>query len=179
MEDERMKALTLWQPYASLIATSAKRIETRSWYTAYRGTLLIHASKNVQPEMKLIWGSLNNWDFCDVATSVLEDHWIADITGEKNYLLEELPAGVIVGSVELVGCEPITDIPCLYCQDGKEWEVLPGQPEYLFGDYTEGRWAWLLANPKRFNRPIPAKGMQGLWTPDLATLEAIKQEGAE
>lgn len=39
-----MKALTLWQPWASLIALGEKRYETRSWATSYRGLLAIHAS---------------------------------------------------------------------------------------------------------------------------------------
>jgi len=42
-----MKALTLWQPWASLVATGAKRIETRSCVTKYRGPLAIHAAKEV------------------------------------------------------------------------------------------------------------------------------------
>lgn len=41
-----MKALSLWQPWATLIAVGAKTFETRSWSTDYRGPLLIHASKN-------------------------------------------------------------------------------------------------------------------------------------
>lgn len=40
-----MKAISLWQPWASLIALGIKRIETRGWPTAYRGPLLIHAAK--------------------------------------------------------------------------------------------------------------------------------------
>jgi len=40
-----MKALTLTQPWASLMALQSKTIETRSWYTAYRGELVIHAAK--------------------------------------------------------------------------------------------------------------------------------------
>lgn len=39
-----MKALTLWEPWASLVAQGCKRIETRSWQTPYRGALYIHAS---------------------------------------------------------------------------------------------------------------------------------------
>ncbi len=38
-----MKALTLWQPWASLVALGVKTIETRSWSTKYRGPLAIHA----------------------------------------------------------------------------------------------------------------------------------------
>ncbi|HNY25379.1 MAG TPA: ASCH domain-containing protein [Alphaproteobacteria bacterium] len=39
-----VKALTLWQPYATAIALGLKRYETRSWATKYRGKLAIHAS---------------------------------------------------------------------------------------------------------------------------------------
>lgn len=39
-----MKALTLWQPWASAIALGHKKHETRSWSTRYRGPLLIHAA---------------------------------------------------------------------------------------------------------------------------------------
>ena len=39
-----MKALSLRQPWASLIADGRKTIETRTWRTRYRGALAIHAS---------------------------------------------------------------------------------------------------------------------------------------
>ncbi len=40
-----MKALSLTQPWASLVAFNAKHVETRSWATSYIGPLAIHASK--------------------------------------------------------------------------------------------------------------------------------------
>ena len=40
-----MKALSLTQPWASLVALGHKRIETRSWSTRYRGVIAIHASR--------------------------------------------------------------------------------------------------------------------------------------
>lgn len=40
-----MKALSIWEPWASLIACGTKRIETRSWSTEYRGPLLICAAQ--------------------------------------------------------------------------------------------------------------------------------------
>lgn len=43
------KALTLWQPWASLVALGVKTIETRSWSTAYRGPLAIHAAARRPP----------------------------------------------------------------------------------------------------------------------------------
>src|SRR6476620_4962366 len=44
-----MKALTLTQPWATLIASGAKRVETRSWGTSYRGPVAIHAAKGLGP----------------------------------------------------------------------------------------------------------------------------------
>ena len=40
-----MKVLTLTQPWASLVACGAKRIETRPWRTRYRGPVAIHAAQ--------------------------------------------------------------------------------------------------------------------------------------
>ena len=40
-----MKALSVKQPYASMIASGQKTIETRTWKTNYRGDLLICSSK--------------------------------------------------------------------------------------------------------------------------------------
>ncbi len=47
-----MKALTLTQPWASLVALGHKRVETRSWRTHYRGPLAIHAAKGFPPEAR-------------------------------------------------------------------------------------------------------------------------------
>lgn len=41
----KIKALTLWQPWASFMALGLKKNETRSWSTSYRGPLAIHAAK--------------------------------------------------------------------------------------------------------------------------------------
>jgi hypothetical protein len=41
-----VKALTIQQPYASLIADGAKFVENRTWSTSYRGLIGIHASKS-------------------------------------------------------------------------------------------------------------------------------------
>ena len=41
-----MRFLSLWQPWASLMAVGAKTIETRSWSTNYHGLVGIHAAKS-------------------------------------------------------------------------------------------------------------------------------------
>src|SRR6266567_3747703 len=43
--DAIIPALTLTQPFATLVAGGAKHLETRSWSTSYRGPLAIHAAK--------------------------------------------------------------------------------------------------------------------------------------
>jgi hypothetical protein len=47
--DGYIKAVSLWEPWASLMRTGAKTIETRSWFTSYRGPLLICAAKKKDP----------------------------------------------------------------------------------------------------------------------------------
>jgi activating signal cointegrator 1 len=49
-----MQAISVNQPWASLIIAGAKRIETRSWSTNHRGPLAIHASKKFTPAAKLL-----------------------------------------------------------------------------------------------------------------------------
>ena len=49
-----MKALTIIQPWATLIASGHKMNETRSWKTNYRGEVLIHAGKNLMLQGVLI-----------------------------------------------------------------------------------------------------------------------------
>ncbi|MEG4010499.1 ASCH domain-containing protein, partial [Microcoleus sp. Pol11C1] len=44
-QTKSIPALTLWQPWASLIQHEVKRTETRSWSTNYRGPIAIHAAK--------------------------------------------------------------------------------------------------------------------------------------
>lgn len=43
-----IKAITLWQPWASFMARGMKKNETRSWSTSYRGPLAIHSAKKLQ-----------------------------------------------------------------------------------------------------------------------------------
>ncbi len=44
---EPIKAISLWQPFAWLVARGLKRDETRHWSTDYRGPIAIHAAKRL------------------------------------------------------------------------------------------------------------------------------------
>ena len=132
-----MRGISLWQPWATLIAIGAKRHETRSWYTPYRGPLAIHAAKRCErPEMRLL----------------AQEPFRTALHGIGIYLLSQLPFGAIVALADLAECVPTTEL-----RDG-----LSSQ-EWAFGDYSPGRWAWCLRNVYRLPEPIPYRGAQGLW----------------
>lgn len=139
-----MKTITLIQPWASLIALGEKKIETRSWKTNYRGSLLIHAGKKVE------------YDLCQQQPfkDVLLKHGIGQI-----------PTGVIIAKCKLVDCAQIQFLnknSAYIDTDIKDRRIVE-KNELLFGDYTPGRFAWLLDNVEIFKEPIPAKGKLSLW----------------
>jgi len=169
-----MKALTLHQPYASLVAIGAKRIETRSRPTKYRGRILIHAGKR-EPDP----GDYGRWyvDLADVlgcavrtpghvhddvCTGWSSEWGMADEYGAGLY--DSLPLGAVVASAVLTDCVPIITQPdgdapsagFVYADpDFVQYHPDPDGPparysetERSFGDYTPGRWAWLLDDVK-------------------------------
>jgi hypothetical protein len=166
-----MKALTLTQPWATLIAIGAKHIETRSWSTSYRGPLAIHAAKGLGS----VGGKRGFYDLCysQPFLSVLEPAMTGerDIAGFKVPHIDPgyLPMGAIVATCDLVDCVPTwadwaSVEPYFTGQHGDHvWHVPPPEPERSFGDYTPGRFAWLLSNVKALPEPVPCKGALSLW----------------
>ena len=47
-----MKALTIKEPWATLIISGYKKYEFRSWKTNYRGKILIHAGKTLEKDVE-------------------------------------------------------------------------------------------------------------------------------
>ena len=47
-----MKALSLWQPWAGMVAAGLKPVDTRTWPTSYRGELAIHATVKVDQKWR-------------------------------------------------------------------------------------------------------------------------------
>ena len=60
--------------------------------------------------------------------------------------------GAVVGTVEIVDCLPVENIA-----DGLT------EQEKALGDYSPGRWVWVLKNPVMFRMPVYARGKQGWW----------------
>jgi hypothetical protein len=158
-----MKALTLHQPWASLIAVGAKRIETRSWSTRYRGRILIHAgAKSPRRMATRPEGMMGDWWVVDEdGEPMLFDHRLGHGTMVDLY---PLPLGAVVASAVLADCVPIITHPdgdaptagfvyadpdfVQYHPDPDGPPALYSETERSFGDYSDGRWAWLLDDVK-------------------------------
>lgn len=133
-----MKAITLWQPWASLMAEGHKKIETRNWSTNVRGAVAIHAAKkSIKETLKLmlptVIGAIRNLLF--------------------PYPLERLPVGYMLAVGNLVDCKLINE----------EFLETLSEQEIMIGDYTLGRYAWIFEDIDPFSTPIPALGAQGFW----------------
>lgn len=157
-----MKTLTLWQPWASLLACGAKKFETRGWATQYRGPIAIHAAmlnpfKAIRPIPEdAVWEM----------RQALKKAGILNNTSD----FRALPRGAVIATGELVGCHNIVSVGWTgYTErriawvDEKMMPHYPSEDELLFGDWTPGRFAWEIKNVKMLPDPIPAKGKQGLW----------------
>jgi len=186
-----MKFLTIRQPWASLISLGVKRIETRSWSTSFRGPLAIHAGK-AKPSRDLVrmgqW--LTRWDYGEGRYAMSDGlgKWVA------------LPLGAVVAVCDLIDVVPIVDDPhACNCLDVRVGHPEAGmavrldgplvdptypptyEPERItdvadqlpFGDFTPGRYAWLLDNVRPLDHPVPMKGAQGLRDVDNEMAAAI------
>ncbi|MBP2114655.1 ASCH domain-containing protein [Paenibacillus silagei] len=131
-----MKCLTIRQPWATLIALGEKQIETRTWRTAHRGELAIHAGMQVNK-------------------AICRTEPYQSLLARYGYTADNLPTGKIIAVSRIADCCEVT--PEL-AQQG--W---PGGNEYVFGNYAEGRYAWMLEEVVPLVHPIPAKGRLGFW----------------
>lgn len=57
-----MKALSIKQPWATMILCGPKHVENRTWETNYRGRLLIHAGKNIDREAIRRFSAIYSFD---------------------------------------------------------------------------------------------------------------------
>lgn len=144
-----MRAITIMQPWASLIAVRAKRYETRSWKTNYRGPLAIHSSLNFPASARQLCK-------CEPFASALLG-------------CEVIPLGCIVAICQLTSVIPTSETDTLFPTD-EGWP----ESELIFGDFSPGRFAWHLTNVKALETPIPARGAQSLWEWDETSLGLIQ-----
>lgn len=150
-----MKAITLWQPWASLWASGAKIFETRGRAIQYRGPIAIHAAKKPF-DTAPFFGS----ELCLFANAL----GLPDI-----YSFDELPYGAIIATTEIIGCYPIVSRTRIYGKGVEAVIYKKGErvsitsDELLFGDWRPGRFAWEVDERKILPEPVYVSGKQGLW----------------
>lgn len=131
-----MKALTIRQPWATLIAVGAKRIETRSWATPYRGPLAIHAAKG----------------FARDEIGLCHSQPFSTVLREHIRVPSDLPLGAVIATAQLVDVRQMDSPP-------------PDSPEFeaAFGFFGPDRFGWVLADVTPLPDPVPVAGKLGLW----------------
>lgn len=139
-----MKALTLWQPWASLVALGEKRIETRCWSTKYRGPLAIHAAAKTPA---FLGESRHTERFITELADVLNVR-----TSQVPEAVAKLPRAAVLCIVELRSIEETMRCREILCEREK-----------IFGNYEDGRYAWEMEMAQKLETPIPAKGNRLLW----------------
>lgn len=131
-----MKAITLYQPWATLVALGEKKFETRHWGTPYRGLLAIHAAKR-PVDYRTISREID---------SILANHRLRWL---------DLPRGAVLAVVRLTSIRHALDIRIGMAGDQRR--------QLALGDFSRGRYAWELELVHAFSEPIPARGYQRFW----------------
>jgi hypothetical protein len=145
-----VRALTLTQPWATLVITGRKRIETRGWATEHRGPIAIHAAAG--------W-TADDRDFAAdlIREGILPNRWLTT----PRSIRPDVPLGAVLGVVTLYRIFATSIIP--RAGEYASW-LTPTEREY--GDFSDGRYGWFLTDPRPFAEPIPARGALGLWQYD-------------
>lgn len=149
-----MYAITLHQPWATLIALEIKTVETRSWPAPERllgRVIAVHAGKRMvrrpgdRIEQKL--------------RARLGEDWVRTI-----------PAGAVLVTATLAGMARVEDVDPMTGHAvhdvGTEMGCAVGTRRTLidpWGNFSAGRWLWFLAEVKALPEPVPAVGRQGFW----------------
>jgi hypothetical protein len=135
-----MKAITIRQPWAGLIACGLKTIETRNWKTKHRGSLAIHAGKTVDANAYHLLGTFPAWH------------------GKENLVTRE-PLGVIIAVCNLVDIKEYITLEQFLGDEKKH--CIPRDW------YTGPVGGWILKDIKPLKTPIPWRGMPGLFEVEL------------
>jgi hypothetical protein len=174
-----MKAISLWQPWASLIACGAKPFETRHWSPPREligQTIAIHAAKKIDREAAEMAEALMYGQY-HPGGHTLADNLEASMKGIPDGLFgifghATMPVGCIVCTARLDAAfqlgEPAegTAMPAARVVRRITSRQMPDcfTVRYDdFGDYSPGRWAWLLRDIQVFRPRAGVTGRQGFF----------------
>jgi hypothetical protein len=173
-----MKVISLWQPYASLIACGEKPFETRHWAPPRNligQTIAIHAAKKIDKDATefvedLMYGQYDNHGGLAERIEATWGDCPDDLMGIFGHAL--MPIGCVVATAKLDAAfqlgerEDGTAAPAVKVVRRMISRPVPDcftVPYDDFGDYAPGRWAWLLRDVKPMRPPIAMKGAQGFF----------------
>jgi hypothetical protein len=152
-----------------LVACGAKKIETRSWGTPFRGEIAIHASKGFPKDARAYLDTFVFYGaFRPDHAAMMKDCGVRIVPMAcAREVANSLPLGAVIATANLVACWP-TKVFCLgdlvsFKEPSKIVTARMNDQERAFGDYTPGRYAWILKDVKPLPEPILAKGALGLW----------------
>ncbi len=148
LQRDTLQAFTLTQPWASLVASGAKRNETRSWSKSYRGPLALHTAKSFP---------LSAQELCfeEPFHQALLQAGYTPTPGKKSNAWN-LPLGQVVAIAWLEEVWQITTKTIQHIPPARSWER-------AFGNYGLGRYVWTFSAMYRLPTPQPARGSLGLW----------------
>ena len=157
-----MKALTVWQPWASLIIAGAKPYEFRGWRaprSLIGQRIVIHAASRKMDleEARMLFHAkhLRNAD-AEIGAAWAETCLIADKAGPvlAQAIANALPLGAGIGTA-VIG-EPRSGIDI-----AEEF----GVPRANDSDRDEhANWGWPMLDIEAWPQPVPMRGAQGFWT---------------
>ena len=145
-----MKAISIKQPFASLIAYGIKDIENRTWKTNYRGKVYIHASAKQAGSYDELLNDLQKIEFkekYDRVTLRKQHHFSA-----------------IIGEVDIVDC--VINHPSIWAEKSDNYGRFfrNGVPAYVGKKENKPIYNWVLANPVIYEKPIlNVKGKLSFW----------------
>ncbi len=150
-----LKTIYLWEPWASLMAHSLKKIETRGWSTDFRGEVAIHSTKGGLTQNAL-------YHTCADAPFLLtlQSLGIARCGMSPRQVVAAFPRGHIIAVGTLVDCCPTESDICLPGIFDQHPELATHQ-ERAFGDYSAGRYGLVFENVTLLQEPVPFKSRQG------------------
>jgi hypothetical protein len=157
---DSVKALTMTQPWATLVAIGENTIETRSWGTRYRGTLIVHSAKGFPRDAR---------ELC------AEDPYREVLARNGYAAASDLPLGQVIAVADLVDVMKFSRTSLRDVRERSDRGEFPPH-EADFGDFSAGRYGWVLKNVRQLNKPIAARGMLGLWQVSGALEAAIRRQ---
>ncbi len=143
-----------------LVALGENTIETRSWRTSYRGPLAIHTAKAFPKEARAL---------CD------QEPYRRVLARGGYSRAHDLPRGTVIALAQLDDVIAFTRTSLRETRARSARGLLPAH-EADFGDFSPGRFGFVLSHVQRLSTPIRVKGMLGLWDVPAAVQRTLMSD---